>query len=120
LKVYKVVSGYRWLHSTCYTAQKHQLTYKVGEWTYPRIGHIFAFDTLRNAKHFAMHTEQIWRAEAEACWRPGKVLSNITWELLEDFWGPCIIDPTALQDAPFGTLLTPRIKLLEWVWGRIP
>jgi hypothetical protein len=121
MKVYKVVSVSCWgLHSMCYVGLRHQLTYKVGEWTYPRIGNIFAFDTLKNAKHFAMSTEQIWLAEAEACFRPGKVLSNLTWGALEAFWGPCVIHPADLQDAPEGTLLTPRIMLLEWVGGRIP
>jgi len=124
-RVYKVVRrAPQGLFSATVLARQYRFAcvrYEPGKWTRPRIGKLFAFETLESAQRFcrdllARQRYEIWEAEAEnsrnrefMC-----IILHLTKRALLKFWKKPGAVPTGLY-APGGTVLCDAIKLVRRV-----
>lgn len=87
------------------------LEYKVNEWTTPKIGKIFIFDSIESARRFcrSVTSPRFFRCEAENVTPAQSIYANFKYASM--FWNsgswPC--------KPPIGTLYADRVKLLEEV-----
>lgn len=122
-EVYKVVSVQHGIltSATLTDRNEYSIIYKIGKWTYPKIGKIFCFDNLENADNFlsTSYHRQIWRAEAintnkrEGCIPAHVYQFSSFWDYPEQFIK--IHYPSEMFITPEGTLTSEAIKLVEKV-----
>lgn len=131
-EVYKVVGkAYGSLVSAMMPSQSFGLEYKPGAPTTPKIGSIFAFDTLENAKCFCQDylCQEIWTADAlidleasKSIYQEKIIISPFMLrqkETVAHWWNTKKIDPIHKFSAgypPTGTLLCTSITLKERVY----
>jgi len=93
--------------------------YEPGEWTRPRIGKLFASETLIDAEKFLANARvlgrryEIWEAEAEnpqRCERCLLIPNHLYRSCLEAFWSGAISGDIL---APEGTVVCDAIKLVR-------
>lgn len=105
-----------------YQAAGISLGYKVRSVNYPKVGKLFAFSTLEDARYFAASfgNYEIWKATTTSTKRTIMILSdseNALISFLEEFWSEEISGDIRLMSAPSGTVLCPNIKLVECVYS---
>lgn len=95
---------------SCVTTGIYQLEYNIGEWTKPKVGKIFVFDSLENAQDFTWQGDVIFKCEAKnptkahyRCFKNNK---------FESFWSGY---GNSCDDVPKGTYFADEIKPLERV-----
>ena len=111
-EVFKVVSS----DGNCLASameRRYKVIYKPNEWIKPKIGKIFAFNTIEDARQFRAGLGSNFRYEL---WKGiGKNIEDIekiclNWEDTEMFWKGL---PTSFFRAPPGTVVVDELKLLE-------
>ena len=126
-KVYKVVhhNGNGELKSAISVVQASAfgIKYLPNQLMRPRIGKIFAFNNIHDARHFANKLgffREVWEAEGYGCENGNKrlkasstIFSSIN--LLRNFWLDKNILDNNLRDTPMNTILCKSIKLIKKV-----
>lgn len=89
------------------------LIYKPNETTFPRVGKLFAFESMERAKDFVMLDceRQIWKASTTHA-TYAKFVACGTSDI-EFFWEHPDSDQYAMVPAPEGTLVCDDITILE-------
>jgi hypothetical protein len=112
-KLMSALDGYLW---------GYELEYMPCEWTTPKVGQIFAFETRERAevqlgywKHIKRH--ELWEAEAPSSELPGDYVVMVTTDrqtrhFIERYWNGCREQP-AISTPPIGTVIVPQLKLLR-------
>lgn len=118
MTVYKIVSpslkSLYHLHFKSFAIQ-----YKVGEFVFPSIGKIFAFDSLKNAKKIAVHHScQIWEAETTKIYPHIEYRLNI-WDIndvnMRQFWNLPRQMLDTVDSHCIGTVLCDDLKLIKQI-----
>lgn len=93
----------------------YKVIYQPNEWIKPKIGKIFAFNTIEDASKFQANIGESPPYELWKC--IGKNIEKIDliclrWDDTEQFWKGI---PTSTFHAPSGTVVVSELKLLEKV-----
>lgn len=98
---------------------KFSLEYKIGEWTYPKIGKLFIFDNLTEAQYHATSSCSIFECECINI-KPSyliidtRELKDIDEKTLDKFWTiNANIDYKKLANSPYGARYCDAIKLIK-------
>jgi hypothetical protein len=97
------------------------LVYKLGEWTFPKIGYIFAFDNLLDAQKYISHDTggyvELYIAIADEVIAPA---AGQNWQLsIPEYWDKYAKNKLnndeqwACDKFPAGTVWTNKLKLIK-------
>jgi hypothetical protein len=137
MKLFKVVYHGPHSHELTSPLVSHRYltaTYKVGEWTYPRVGNfpLFVFDNLASASNFSSNLEwsrwnEIYTCEAinpRPCeWVP-LIMPGSAWKYLRDRWLACLTTRLGFEGdchytrTPTHSLICDAVRLLDLVVPR--
>lgn len=97
-----------------FSAINHQcpLYYEVGEWTFPKIGKIFAFDSFENAKAYCGSYREIFEAEASGVEPIATIASLEHRKAIKNFWEDRLRD-NQMALAPNGSVVCAALKLVR-------
>ena len=107
--MYKIVYNKNGRHFSAITEGEYRLEYKVGETTIPKIGKIFVFNTIEDAKNFGFcNSSKLFTCEVT---NPIRALYR-SWSLdFPSFWN---LNKHTVE-VPLGTYYVDSCKLLKEV-----